>query len=357
MNAKERYLAVFDDNMRGKLDRVPTHVQYIKDEFVEKHEGALLKTFQGELLNNSYFDIPRILGFDAIFAPFPTSYQFKPVRIEDDDGNKVRIGINGQAKRRTTYYEGGYIHSIDILEKITANFKKIDRSKQIKKLLKFYEGISSAIYPVLMVDGIFDRAWQSMGLNAFSRVFRKKTRLYRKLIEFFAEITRINIEGLIDASIETGLVVNILDDVAFKGRSMISPERWNQDFLPYYKEINSIISDAGLIPQIHTDGDVTELIPSFQDAGFRGLQGWEGGCDPAYINDHFPDFVVIGFGDVSNILPYGTTDQVEDHVKTLMDVLKENRRFILGPSTVIFKEIPLKNVRAFMNAANKFGKY
>jgi hypothetical protein len=30
MNAKERYLAILDDNKRKKLDRVPTFVQYIR---------------------------------------------------------------------------------------------------------------------------------------------------------------------------------------------------------------------------------------------------------------------------------------------------------------------------------------
>ncbi|MBY8986162.1 MAG: hypothetical protein KGD65_13885 [Candidatus Lokiarchaeota archaeon] len=38
MNAKERYLAIFDDNKRKKLDRVPTFVQYIRQEFVELHK-------------------------------------------------------------------------------------------------------------------------------------------------------------------------------------------------------------------------------------------------------------------------------------------------------------------------------
>ena len=196
-----------------------------------------------------------------------------------------------------------------------------------------------------------------MGMSLFSRHFRKRTKLYRELIKFYAEILKINIEGLIEATGGSGKLVNILDDVAFKGQPMISPERWDQDYLPAYKEINSIISDARMIPQKHSDGDVTKLIPSFQKAGFLGLQGWEGGADPFFINDKFPEFVVIGFGDVSEILPFGTYEQVDAHVRQLMDALKENRHFVLGPSTVIFKEIPLENVRAFMNAAKKYGKY
>ena len=100
---------------------------------------------------------------------------------------------------------------------------------------------------------------------------------------------------------------------------MISPERWGQDFMPLYKEITSIIADAGMIAQYHTDGDVTIMVQSIQEAGFQGLQGWEGGADPYYINDNFPNFIVVGFGDVSDVLPFGTPTQVDEHVQMLMD--------------------------------------
>ncbi len=138
---------------------------------------------------------------------------------------------------------------------------------------------------------------------------------------------------------------------------MISKERWNQDFLPHYKKILSMILDANLIPQIHTDGDPTDLIPSLLKAGFRGLQGWEGGADPRIISQTFPDFVIIGFVDVSYILPFGDPKHIENHIRNLMNALKENKHFIIGPSTVIFQEIPLNNIKYFINSVKKYGKY
>lgn len=358
MNCYERYLAVYDDKERKKLDRVPTHVQYIREEFIDKNKEIILKNYNENLFNDLYFDIPRILGFDSIFAPFPPSIKFKSIKIEDEKGKFIKIREDGQAIRpKTTYYEGGYIKSLEILNEIKASLKIIEIHEQIKKVIARYEEISPKIFPVLMVDGIFDRVWKSMGVIDFSYHFKKRTLLYRELIEFYAYLTQINLSGLINATGSRGKIVTLLDDVAYKGYSMISPERWENDFMPYYKKINSIILDANIIPQIHSDGDPTELIPLFKKAGFRGLQGFEGGCDPVYINERFPDFVLIGFGDVSYTLPYGTSDQIELHVKELLDVLKENRHFIIGPSTVIFKEIPLKNVKKFISTAKNYGKY
>lgn len=358
MNARTRYLAVFEDEGRKNLDKIPTHVQYIREEFISKYKAEIMKEYHGNLLNNTYFDIPYVLGFESIFAPFPLSFKVKPLKLRDENGKLVVIKESGQSmKQYSSYYEGGFINSIDILDNLWTNLKQVDNSEYIKKVIKFHEKLAPLIFPILTVDGIFDRVWKSMGMTNFSRNFQKKTKLYNKLIKFYAGLAKLNIEGLIEATGERGKLITILDDVAFKGRPMISKERWNQDFLPYYKEIISIILDSNMIPLIHTDGDPTELIPSFQKAGFRGLQGWEGGANPQFINDNFPDFVVIGFGDVSYILPYGDQKQVESHVKELINVFKENRCFIIGPSSVIFQKIPLKNVRAFISAVQKYGKY
>jgi len=358
MNARERYLAVYENKARKRLDRVPTHVQYIREEFINKYKDEILRDYSGVLFNNYYYDIPLALGFDSVFAPFPPSFKCKAVKICQNNGRILRIKEDGQIiKRKTSYYEGGYIHSIETLTDLRANLKIIDHSNIIKKTLQYYRKLSTHIFPVLMVEGIFDRVWQGMGMTNFAKNFHMRTKLYKELIKFYADLTQINIEGLIHATKDQGKIITILDDIAFKGRPMISPERWSRDYLSYYKRINSIILDANIIPQIHTDGDPTDLIPLFKRVGFRGLQGWEGGADPQYINDNYPNFVVIGFGDVSNILPFGTQIQVENHVKKLLEIFKENRHFILGPSTVIFQEIPLKNVKIFIETAKKYGIY
>lgn len=358
MNNRERYLAVYDEKERKKLDRVPTHVQYIRQEFIDANKERILKDYKGILFNDLYYDIPLILGFDSIFASFPRSVKIKSVKVEDGNGNIIRIGEDGEAiQQKTAYYEGGYIKNLEILNELEANLKILDNNMLIKKTISRYEKLSPYIFTVLQLEGIFDRVWKSMGMSTFSYHYSKNTNLYRELIKFYADLAQINLEGLINATGKRGDVITLLDDVAYKGRLMISPERWEQDFMPYYVKINSLISDAGMISQIHTDGDPTDLIPSLIKAGFRGLQGFEGGCDPIYINEKFPDFVVVGFGDVSSTLPFGTLEQIELHVKTLLETFKENRHFILGPSTVVFKEIPLQNIRKFIEVAKYYGKY
>ena len=358
MDAKHRYLAVYDDSERLKLDKVPKFVQYVREEFIAKHRLKLNLNLANHFSNMTYFSVPYELGFDAVFAPFPLCVKIKSVKIKLDNGEFLRIGEDGQkVHKKSHYYEGGFIHSIELLDELRNNMKIIDKNDDIQKVVNNYEKFSNKIFPILMIDGIFDRVWKSMGIVRFSLHYRKNSKLYRELIKFYAEITELNLSGLINATQNKSRIINILDDLAFKGRTFISPERWKRDIMPSYKKITSLIKDSGLIPQIHSDGDITELISLLQEAGFQGLQGWEGGCDPYYINDKFPDFVVIGFGDVSNILPYGSIETITNHVKDLMTALKENRHFVIGPSTVCHEKIPLENMQCFNLAADEFGKY
>ncbi len=359
MNPRERYLAVFDEDARQDLDQVPTFTQGVKPRFYQKYEEELFGDMDfGQLTYNLKFDPPIALGFDSVFGGIPSSVKVKQTEMTDEKGNKHKVGLSGQVgKKGSTFYNKGLLFNQDNLDNLKANTQKFDNSEAIKQTIDLYEEVSDKIFPVVMVGGIFDRVWMGMQMKYFSRHYRKKTKLYKDIVKFYAQVMKWNVEGLIEATGGRAGVVNILDDVAFKGRLMISPERWEEDYGPHYKEICDIISDAGMIPQVHTDGDVTELIESFQKVGFRGLQGWEGGVDPYYVNENFPDFVVIGFGDVSHVIPHGTKDEIEEHVKELMDALKENRHYIFGPSTVVQADDPLENVRYFMECGKRYGQY
>lgn len=111
MHARERYLAIYDDYNRLKLDKVPKFVQYVRDEFIIKYKTEFVRNSLNIPLNNKYFEVPYNLGFDALFAPFPLSVKVKSITIKKENGNSVPIGEDGQAKKKeTAYYEGGFIH-------------------------------------------------------------------------------------------------------------------------------------------------------------------------------------------------------------------------------------------------------
>ncbi|GAB4319160.1 MAG: hypothetical protein Kow0069_22630 [Promethearchaeota archaeon] len=354
MNPRERFLAAFEGE---KPDRVARFVQGVKEDFFALHEEAILDNFDGTLLFNLTFDAPLALGFDAVFAGVPTSVRCAGAKVVDDEEKEHHVGTNGQVRSKTSFYAGGVLTTQEKHDAVWETVEVFDNSDAIRATAEYFSSVEHRIFPVPTIGGVFDQIWRSMGFSRFSREFGKKSQFYRNLIRDYADLTMANVEGVVRATGSKLGIITILDDVAFKGRPMISPTRFESDFVPAYQEITQVARDAGLHVMLHSDGDVTSLVPQLVAAGFEGVQGWEGGADPAVVASKYPNFVVVGFGDVSDVLPFGTPADVEAHVKHLMDCLKPNRRFVVGPSTVIVKEIPLENVVAFVEAAEKYGRY
>ncbi|MBN2151994.1 MAG: hypothetical protein JW839_11140 [Candidatus Lokiarchaeota archaeon] len=357
MQAKERLLALFDD-ARRRLDRVPTFVQAVNPDFIQRNEDALFSDENYEYVNNPGADAALVLGFDGIFGDFPSAFTYEPVVVIDSDGKKRHINTEGRAYHDgTRFYKGGLLTSQDTLDEIRATVRPVADTRPMQATIDRGEALARRIFAVPKTGGIFSRVLLAMGYKDFALHYRKRTRFYREMIEFRAGLLRAEVEYLVAGGGKKAGALFIADDIAYKGRPMIPPDRFLSDFGVHYKEILGIARDAGIVPLLHTDGDVTDMVPAFQQVGFRGVQGWEGGCDPRATNERFPDFVVIGFGDMNEVLPFGIEARIEAHVRDLMAALKENRHFAIGPSSVVNATMPIENVRAFVRHAKALGKY
>nr|MDO8088778.1 hypothetical protein [Candidatus Sigynarchaeum springense] len=358
MQAKERLLALFDGDARRRLDRVPTFVQAVNPDFIERNEDALFSDDGFDYTNNPWVDAALVLGFDGIFGDFPSAFTHEPVEVVGSDGKRHSINTEGREYHEgTRFYKGGLLTSQEILDEIRATIKPVTDTRAMQATIDRGESVASRIFLVPKTGGIFSRVLLAMGYKEFAVHYRKNSRFYREMIRFRADLLRMEIEYLVAGGGKKAGALFIADDIAYKGRPMIPPERFISDFGKHYKEILGIARDAGIIPLLHTDGDVTDMVPAFQEVGFRGVQGWEGGCDARVINERFADFAVIGFGDMNEVLPFGTGARIEAHVKDLMDALKANRHFAIGPSSVVNATMPIGNVRAFVRHARILGRY
>ncbi len=358
MNAKERLLALFDDEARRRLDRVPIFTQNVNPDFIERNEDALFSDDGFDYTNNPWVDAALVLGFDGIFGDFPSAFTFEPVEVIGGDGKRHAINAEGREYYAgTKFYKGGLLTSQEVLDTIRATINPVMDVGPMQAVIDHGESLANRIFAVPKTGGIFSRVLLAMGYKDFANHYRKNTRFYREMIKFRASLLRTEVEYLVAGGGKKAGALFIADDIAYKGRPMIPPERFLSDFGKHYKEILGIARDAGIIPLLHTDGDITDMVPAFQQVGFRGVQGWEGGCDPQLINERFPDFAVIGFGDMNEVLPFGSEARIEAHMRDLMAALKANRHFAIGPSSVVNATMPIENVRSFVRHAKVLGAY
>jgi len=87
------------------------------------------------------------------------------------------------------------------------------------------------------------------------------------------------------------------EDMAFKNGPLISPAFFRTFMLPYYKEMVDFYKQMGAPwVTVDTDGNMTELIPLFMEAGIDGLLPFEvaAGMDVREVRRDFPDLRILG---------------------------------------------------------------
>ncbi|MBA7675137.1 hypothetical protein ES703_83366 [subsurface metagenome] len=91
--------------------------------------------------------------------------------------------------------------------------------------------------------------------------------------------------------------VHIWEDVSTGRASMISPATFREFMTPYYKRLTSFLKSKGVnIILVDTDGDCSELISLFLEAGITGLYPMEvsAGMDVVSARKKYPNLQIMG---------------------------------------------------------------
>ena len=87
------------------------------------------------------------------------------------------------------------------------------------------------------------------------------------------------------------------EDMAYKNGPLISPEFFRTFMLPYYREMVDFYKQMGAKwVLVDTDGNMSQLIPLFLEAGVDGLLPFEvaAGMDVCKIREEFPELRILG---------------------------------------------------------------
>jgi len=119
------------------------------------------------------------------------------------------------------------------------------------------------------------------------------------------------------------------EDMAFKNGPLISPAFVRTFMLPYYREMIDYYRQMGakLILQ-DSDGDMTQLIPLFHEAGVDGMLPFEvaAGMDVVKIREAFPRLRILGGIDKRAL--YGTTDAIDRELEAKLPAMFRTSGYI-----------------------------
>ena len=105
----------------------------------------------------------------------------------------------------------------------------------------------------------------------------------------------------------------------------------------------------------HSEGNLKKVMQDLVACGIDGINPLEPeNISLEYTRKNYPGLVLWGGLDDKNLLPFGTEEQVEEAVKTAIEVCSQGR-LILGSSGEIHPEVKPENAVALFRAAKKYG--
>ena len=155
--------------------------------------------------------------------------------------------------------------------------------------------------PTLIFQGarspsLFGFVRELMGPERTLYAFHDEPALVHDMMEFSAEFTM----GILPRVIEQAPLTAIFfwEDMAFRNGSLISPAQFREFMLPRYRRITDLARGMGVdVICVDSDGDVTELIPLWIEAGINGVYPMEvaAGMDVVKLRKEYGrDLLMLG---------------------------------------------------------------
>lgn len=153
------------------------------------------------------------------------------------------------------------------------------------------------------------------------------------------------------------------DDFGAQNGMLISPRMWRRYFKERYRQVYSALKAANpaVIVMQHCDGAVAPILGDWIEVGlqvFNPVQPNVPGHEPEDLKNNFGDQMSFwGAIDQQQLLPFGTTDQIEADVRSKIEVLGRGGGYMASPAHIIQSDTPMENVEAFIAAVKAHGVY
>jgi len=139
-----------------------------------------------------------------------------------------------------------------------------------------------------------------------------------------------------------------------------SPAIWKDAFAPQLAEMTSVIHADGGDVNLYDDGKCMGIVDLLADCGIDVLTTLTpppvGDVDLAEVKRRIGDRVcLMGYVDLHYIIKTGTPDLIARTVREAVETAGPTG-FVLGTSDSIRDGTPVENVRAYFDAARKYGK-
>jgi len=292
-----------------------------------------------------------------------------------DDGEVVQLSENGQVVARSTssgYYLDNvsppladacstahiekyrYFENFDWPDYLDETYEDLNR-----KAKKLYQETDYLIVGNLWVH-IFAAGQALRGYENFMTDLIANQKLAHCLMENLMNVYMKRVSEYAEAVGEYVQVIEVNDDLGAQFGPQLNPDLYRKMIKPYHRKLWSYIKEkTGCYLLFHSCGSVYDFIPDFIEMGIDALnpvQVSARNMDTARLKREFGSEISFWGGgcDTQRVLPFGTTDEIEEEVKRRVDDLASDGGFVFTQVHNIQPDVPPENIMAMYNALNKY---
>ncbi len=205
--------------------------------------------------------------------------------------------------------------------------------------------------------GPWSRIWEYRGMtNSLMDLYTDPENVHKvnqKVVRFFKAAMK---RGVNEAQIDA---IGLADDFGLQEGAFMSEEMFEEFYFPYYKEICDCAHELGLHVFVHSCGDIKSLIPLIIKSGVDVLHPIQKfAMNEKEIMDSHKDDLSFWVGmDLQQVLPFGTTDEVIQETRFLVDTFfqKGKGKLLFTFSNRVEDNVPIENIVTYIEEAHRYG--
>jgi len=208
----------------------------------------------------------------------------------------------------------------------------------------------SDLFLLAWAGDLFERAHFLRGLTDLLADLYLNPQFVHDLLDNILEFLLGNVSQLAALGVD-GIFLS--DDYGHQHSLLMSPHHWREFIKPRLRELFARIKSEGLFTFLHSCGNVSEIIPDLIEVGLDVLHPIQPeAMDIASLKAEYGDQLAF-YGGISTqrTLPRGTPREVEEEVRRTVRLMAKGEGYILAPGITLQHDVPLKNILAFIKAA------
>lgn len=366
MNSRERVLKAFK-LLKGLPDRVPIQFdlcRQLSDYFGKELNIPVNYTenlYEDVTYRISANEIRIAMGSDVVITGASVSDDYEIVKGSDGTWlNEYKMRMRqGDIYVEVINFPLAHVETkADLFEYTFPDPNAPGRFSDAAKLVKKFHD-SFLVFGDIEVT-VFSLAQQLVGMEKLLLDIMMEKEYVIPLFEACAEFqTQIGLK-LIEKGVDA---IWFGDDFGTQMSLIMSPETFRSQLKPIYKQMidrfKTVKSD--IIPILHCDGAVRELLCDFWDIGFRVFNPVQPGV-PGHSSHDLKSsfgnkFSFWGAIDQQELLPKGSDVELEKKIIEKIGILGKNGGYMISPAHIIQNDVSPQRVKKFIELCLKYGTY